>query len=301
MSHAARRGRRRKTHIEPEDDALLVCGAAVLDEDEEEVGRDCVWGGGGAGLGREMAGIYGEGVVWVLPDAGEGGHEEGGGCGGGEGTWTEGEGEQGQHGVLVAVSSVFIPYPPPPLKIAPMRLLPLLALAPLVAAEYFSAGWQPGQPAHPTQAPPAPTYTPSPPSSKGLSDLFSLNTLLTLPPVAGLFDRFGINITERVALSRADLWDERIPFITDHNYNDLIVNEALTEEEQASRVWLLVVYVPCTPLCTRLITLYPALSPPPNRKAFPNISTKSSIPPTTRPSKKTTFPTSVGVESTIST
>lgn len=124
-----------------------------------------------------------------------------------------------------------------------MRLLPLLALPSLVAAQYFSAGWQPGQPLHETQSSPAPTYTPAPQPAKGLSELFSLNTLLTLPPVAGLFERFGINITERVALSRADLWDERIPLITDDNFNELIANEPLTEEEEEKRVWVVVMYV----------------------------------------------------------
>ncbi|XP_006456688.1 hypothetical protein AGABI2DRAFT_195701 [Agaricus bisporus var. bisporus H97] len=124
-----------------------------------------------------------------------------------------------------------------------MRLLPLLALPSLVAAQYFSAGWQPGQPLHETQSSPAPTYTPAPQPAKGLSELFSLNTLLTLPPVAGLFERFGINITERVALSRADLWDERIPLITDDNFNELIANEPLTEEEEEKRVWVVVISV----------------------------------------------------------
>ncbi len=43
-----------------------------------------------------------------------------------------------------------------------MRLLPFLAIAPLVSAQYFSAGWQPGQAVHETQdtPAPAPTYTP---------------------------------------------------------------------------------------------------------------------------------------------
>jgi hypothetical protein len=234
-------------------------------------------------------------------------------CGSGEGTGEEGEegeeeeGERAQHRSAEArwqpVLLLFIPlqskyYLPSSI----MRLLPLLALPPLVAAQYFSAGWQPGQPAPESQSPPAPTYTPSPQSSKGLSDLFSLNTLLTLPPVASLFDRFGINITERVALSTADLWDERIPLITDSNYNDLIVNESLTEEEEENRVWLLVMYVLCTSfLGIRLIAACPVLSPPLNRKVFPNTSIKSSTLPTTRPLKRMTFPTFVGVESTIST
>ncbi|KAF9450160.1 hypothetical protein P691DRAFT_701799 [Macrolepiota fuliginosa MF-IS2] len=132
-----------------------------------------------------------------------------------------------------------------------MHLLPLLTLAPFVSAQYFSAGWQPGQPIHATHDAAAPAYTPgaeAPPlvdkaaQPKSLSELFSINTLLTLPPVASVFESFGVNITERVALNKVIPWDERIPLITDENYQDLIVNEPLIEEEK-ERVWIVVISV----------------------------------------------------------
>ncbi|KAF5363624.1 hypothetical protein D9756_000322 [Leucocoprinus leucothites] len=133
-----------------------------------------------------------------------------------------------------------------------MRLLPFLTLAPLVSAQYFSEGWKPGQPEHNTQDAPAPAYTPgaehpaassAPTQSPTLSELFSINTLLTLSPVASLFERFGVNITERVALTKANFWDERISLITDDNFQELIVREPLTEEEERDRVWVAVISV----------------------------------------------------------
>ncbi|KAJ3576242.1 hypothetical protein NP233_g574 [Leucocoprinus birnbaumii] len=131
-----------------------------------------------------------------------------------------------------------------------MRLLPFLALAPLASAQYFSEGWKPGQPEPKTQDAPAPAYTPgaerahaAPTKAPSLSDFFSINTLLTSSPVASLFERFGVNITERVALTQANLWDERIPLITDDNFQELIVREPLTEEEEQNRVWIAVITV----------------------------------------------------------
>jgi hypothetical protein len=72
--------------------------------------------------------------------------------------------------------------------------------------------------------------------------LFDTNKLLTSGPSVALFNRFGINITEKVAAS-TNIWDERIPLITDDNYEDLVVNEILTEQEEADRVWIIVISV----------------------------------------------------------
>lgn len=38
-------------------------------------------------------------------------------------------------------------------------------------------------------------------------------------------------------------WDERIPLITDSNYQDVIVNEELSTEEEEKRVWFLIITV----------------------------------------------------------
>lgn len=129
-----------------------------------------------------------------------------------------------------------------------MRLdaLALAGLAFIVPsrAQYFSAGWTPGQ-AVPTDAAPPPSFEPEtkplPPPRQGESR-FSLSYLLTSGPVSRVFDRLGLNLTERLEAAKAnsDIWDNRIPCITDDNYNDLIVNEVLTTEEEKDRVWFLI-------------------------------------------------------------
>ncbi|KAI9467109.1 hypothetical protein BJY52DRAFT_1236490 [Lactarius psammicola] len=129
-----------------------------------------------------------------------------------------------------------------------MRLITLaFAALTLVApsgAQYFSDGWTPGQ-AVPTVTPDASSFDPkttSIPPREGESR-FSLSYLLSTGPAAQLFNRLGINITERLEAARnnSEIWDGRVPLITDDNYNDFIVNEVLTEEEEKSRVWLLIV------------------------------------------------------------
>ena len=135
-----------------------------------------------------------------------------------------------------------------------MKLYPILgvlALAASIEAQYFSAGWAPGQPipeeASPTSVPEkqAPANKRISPSS--LASYLDLSKLLTSEPAVALFGRFGINITEKVQgaieLSK-NRWDERIPLITDDNYEDLIVNEPLTEEEEKERTWIIAMQVP---------------------------------------------------------
>jgi hypothetical protein len=122
----------------------------------------------------------------------------------------------------------------------------LLALLASSNAQYFSAGWSPGQKQPepqslkpvPIAAEPVKATTPF-----SLLSLFDTNKILTSGPSVALFDRFGINITERIEASLAQIWDERIPLITDDNYDDLIVNESLTELEEIDRVWIIVMYV----------------------------------------------------------
>ena len=134
----------------------------------------------------------------------------------------------------------------------PFTSLGALALVGFVSAQYLSKGWTPGQKVE--EAPTAATYVPgaSQTASSGgapapaatpfsLSSLFSLDKLLTSEPAVKLFNNFGINITERVQHAfPSKLWDDRIELITDDNYNDLIVNEPLTEEEEKERTWIIV-------------------------------------------------------------
>jgi hypothetical protein len=130
-----------------------------------------------------------------------------------------------------------------------MRLIPLafaaLALVVPSDAQYFSGGWTPGQ-AVPSLTPDPPSFNPEPaslPPPRQGESRFSLSYLLSAGPAGQLLDRLGINITERLEAARnnSEIWDGRVPLITDDNYNDLIVDEVLTEEEEKSRVWLLIV------------------------------------------------------------
>lgn len=140
------------------------------------------------------------------------------------------------------------------MKLLSSSALTLLALAGSTSADYFSAGWTPGQNPHadvptatfastaalPTGTAAAPPRGTAKPFS--LSSLFDINNILTSEPVAALFNKFGVNITERVALQQK-IWDDRVELITDDNYNDLIVNEPMTPEEEKERVWIFVMCV----------------------------------------------------------
>jgi hypothetical protein len=139
-----------------------------------------------------------------------------------------------------------------------MRLaafLPVLACAAAAAAQYFDDGWRPGQPAQapaepafqPRGAPPpAPAPTSSLPSLSKLTEFFTIENLLSSGPSVQLFNTLGINITERLAnaTKAMQIWDERVPLITDENYADVIVNEELSEEEEKERIWLLIMCAP---------------------------------------------------------
>ncbi|KAK2465937.1 hypothetical protein APHAL10511_001578 [Amanita phalloides] len=70
-----------------------------------------------------------------------------------------------------------------------------------------------------------------------------LSALLLLLPTAladgSLLAKIRLDITK--ALEQPKYWDERIPLITDNNYQDIIVNESLTDEEQHARTWAIII------------------------------------------------------------
>jgi hypothetical protein len=128
------------------------------------------------------------------------------------------------------------------MRLATLALVPL-AFVPPSCAQYFSAGWAPGQ-AVPSDTP-STSFEPEPtalaPPRQGESR-FSLPYLLSTRPVSQLFARLGINLTQHLESAQANsqVWDDRIPLVTDDNYDNLIVNEVLTKEEEKHRVWFLI-------------------------------------------------------------
>lgn len=135
------------------------------------------------------------------------------------------------------------------MKLHTSLLTSLAACATLVRAQYFSEGWKPGQAT--TQSPnsvPTGGFVPQPaqggsPSAQGNF----LERMLTSGPLSRLFEKSGVNITERLEAAhraRAEMWDQRIPLITDDNWEDLVANETFaSEEEERKRVWFLVMCV----------------------------------------------------------
>ena len=125
-----------------------------------------------------------------------------------------------------------------------------------VYAQYFSAGWLPGQkvvqeevnarewaPGDNAQnsPPPSADTEAAPPAETS----FQWSRILTEGPIGDALLKVGINMTaakEEAERRRANMWDSRIPLITDDNYESLIPNETFpTEQEERDRVWFLVV------------------------------------------------------------
>ena len=162
-----------------------------------------------------------------------------------------------------ASSALTRPHARRTMKLSGILFSSLLCVA-SVRAQYFSAGWTPGQPApKEAEAAPAPEaeYTfdasshPAPPpraapdtSKLGFGDRIMVN-ILSSPTVQWMAGKVGMNITEAVERGSKGPWDDRIPLITDENYDDLIVNEQLTDEELRDRVWILV-------MCVRLMSSF---------------------------------------------
>jgi hypothetical protein len=131
-----------------------------------------------------------------------------------------------------------------------MKVVSLASLALFVAtasAQYFSEGWSPGQKASPTHEF-APEFTPvegdaaatQPEAKAGFMDA------LAQGPLGSILAKAGMNLTASLEAAKAaelELWDNRIPFIHDDNYDELIVQEPLTAEEEQDRTWFLIMYV----------------------------------------------------------
>ncbi|THG98089.1 hypothetical protein EW026_g4030 [Hermanssonia centrifuga] len=122
-------------------------------------------------------------------------------------------------------------------------LLASLACATSASADYFSDGWKPGQAAHPTReaASAPPTYTPGsepPQSQQNKPAAGGFSNFIASGPIGSLLEKVGVNLSHD---PMADLWDHRVPLITDDNYDDIIVHEELTSEEEEKRLWFLII------------------------------------------------------------
>jgi len=68
-----------------------------------------------------------------------------------------------------------------------------------------------------------------------------LDTLLTSGPVGSLLGMAGINMTQKVLEAQekqANIWDRRIPLITDDNFEDLIAN---VDPSSKDEVWFIII------------------------------------------------------------
>lgn len=174
-----------------------------------------------------------------------------------------------------------------------------------VNGQYLSEGWKPGQAVTQEVSAPAVTQVASseqpvvvePPQNK--KGPFDVTRILNSGPVSSLFAKAGLNISSLAAkagLSGSTYpWDLRIPFITDLNYNDTIVNEELTPEEEKNRTWLIVVYAVVSFGSEHYNNFFIALQVPRTREEeCLNLWIKSSMKHTTRLSLPETCPTCAG-------
>jgi hypothetical protein len=129
------------------------------------------------------------------------------------------------------------------------QLIPILySLFTLANANnYFSEGWKPGQGVRSlTTSSNAPVYTPvpqaaSPTSTDVQGPKFGFfDQLFMSGPINSLLGAVGLNMTQKMLDAKAEQankWDQRIPLITDDNYNELIVNAEPSSEDE---VWFII-------------------------------------------------------------
>lgn len=198
-----------------------------------------------------------------------------------------------------------------------MRLLSIalasLAFVRATSAQYFSEGWKPGKPV--TQAKtgfsyqPAPTQTagtPDPASHSVKKSFFDLSTYLEAEPMKALFGRAGVNITEKLEAARREadnLWNSKIPLLTDDNYSNIVLEEKFNSlEEERDRLWFIVMSVIHAQSCldsSQLMLDNVARSRLLRETAFLSSLTNSLTKHSISLRKLMIYPTSVGEELTI--
>lgn len=151
--------------------------------------------------------------------------------------------------------------------------LSLLFITALSSAQYMSEGWKPGK-AVPTSTvtasggyspggatPAANTQPTGLPPLKSLFDLFDIKNILRWTPIADRLASAGLNVSE--SIDRATkIWDDRVPLIDDLNYEDMIVEEKLTEQEEKDRVWIIIMLV-CVFTCVDMLLSFDIVRPLP--------------------------------------
>lgn len=137
-----------------------------------------------------------------------------------------------------------------------LLLVSLFSLFTFVYAQYFSAGWRPGQKVaredvdarewapgdRPEEKTPSTSDIEATPPAE---TPFHWSHIVTQGPIGDALLKAGFNLTaarEEAERRRANMWDARIPLVTDENYEGLIPNEIFSsEEEERERVWFLIV------------------------------------------------------------
>jgi hypothetical protein len=146
------------------------------------------------------------------------------------------------------------------MKVALAALLGIWA--PLAAFAQYSEGWKPGQPvsrAVPTAStgfdPKNPQYTAQQPvggapvaESQPTGGFVErgIEKMITSGPVKALFDKAGVNVTEKLEAAKkaqAEMWHADIPLIDDDNYDLFVTNETFANEaEESKRVWFFIMW-----------------------------------------------------------
>ncbi|KAF9782229.1 hypothetical protein BJ322DRAFT_204669 [Thelephora terrestris] len=139
-----------------------------------------------------------------------------------------------------------------------LLLVSLFSLLTFVYAQYYSAGWKPGQKVvgedsdarewapgdRPEEkTPPTSDIGATPPAETP----FHWSQIFTQGPIGDALLKVGFNYSaarDEAERRMANMWDTRIPLVTDDNYEDLITNEIFpSEEEEKERVWFLIVTI----------------------------------------------------------
>lgn len=122
----------------------------------------------------------------------------------------------------------------------------LLATRAILASAYYSSGWSPDDTKTTAMSSPTPSTeggagaTPEP-AVTGSPFSFDWTDLIKKGPIGDLFKLAGINVTEHLeaAKQRAAVkpYDQRVPLITDENYESLIFDPV----DGKDKTWFIVV------------------------------------------------------------